>query len=180
MDPPGPERPWGIEMNSGNDGTQIPVHVDVRNNSIDPYFVNLIPAQVGGFVGGNVGTFYTGTKPPYTILSQPRLGWSYSPGRADFNLDGSVDLVLQDTNTTWKTWFMNGINYQTEASLTPSPPGMRVLGTADINGDGETDVFLTDGNGNVGYWLFRGNTFLQSVSLWCRQSNPQWLSHLPP
>lgn len=73
--------------------------------------------------------------------------------RADFNLDGRPDIVLEHPGTDVKVWTMNGAARLGELWLSPSSLGGTwvVVGTADINRDGKVDLFLQDSGLNVAY-----------------------------
>jgi hypothetical protein len=81
-------------------------------------------------------------------------------GTADLNGDGTADILLQDSATTYvAAWLMNGSGQAVSfVYVYPGPIGnWRVVGTADLNGDGVRDIILQDlATSYVGGWLMNG------------------------
>ena len=66
-------------------------------------------------------------------------------GSGDFNGDGNVDMIAQDSSTgAVNVWFMNGNALSSTQTLTTTATTTSVSGIADFNGDGILDLLLDD------------------------------------
>jgi hypothetical protein len=64
-------------------------------------------------------------------------------GSGDFDGDGKVDLVAQDSSSGLKSiWFMNGSIVSSTLNLTTTATSINVSGVADFNSDGKLDLVL--------------------------------------
>ncbi|MGN6057153.1 MAG: FG-GAP-like repeat-containing protein [Sphingomicrobium sp.] len=93
-----------------------------------------------------------------SVKSLP-AGWSVV-GTGDFNADGSVDLLLRNTNGTIKDWLggANGSLTDNSANSTHAvPTDWTVAGTGDFNGDGHSDILWRNSSGTVTDWLGTAN-----------------------
>src|SRR5207302_10077363 len=93
------------------------------------------------YMGGTLGNTYLGA----TYLAFTGMaGWTVV-GMADFNSDGTPDLVWQnDLTRQVSVWYMGGPlgnNFLSSAYLDPAGhPGWTVAGIADANRDGHPDI----------------------------------------
>ena len=84
-------------------------------------------------------------------------------GSADFNNDGSPDLLFQHAVTgALVIWYMSGTNLVSAASVSPggpSDPNWHVVGIADFNADGRPDIlFQHSVTGMLFVWFMNGST----------------------
>ncbi len=96
----------------------------------------------------------------------------YSRASADFNQDGSADLIWQNTvtgerkiwlmNGTSKSsevalWLMNGTSKSSEVALRTMATEWQIAGAMDFNADGKTDILWQNiDTGECGLWLMDG------------------------
>ena len=85
---------------------------------------------------------------------------------ADFNQDGSPDLVWQhDTNGAIAIWFMDGPTMRAGVPLGPGQVmdlGWKIVGSGDFNRDGWQDlVWQHQGDGRISVWKMRGSTLVE-------------------
>lgn len=88
------------------------------------------------------------------------MGWplnlpSPSAGR-DFNRDGQVDLVFENSSGHRYVWFMNGTAVKADTFLTPVPMDatVTVAGINDFTGDGHPDLLMENtSDGRI--WLYK-------------------------
>jgi hypothetical protein len=86
---------------------------------------------------------------------------------ADFNADGSNDLVLRNPSTGANAfWLLNGTAYGSTVNLPWLPSDFRIEGAADFDGDGQHDLVLRNyANGNNALWLMNGTAIKAIVNL---------------
>jgi hypothetical protein len=84
------------------------------------------------------GTFVTGTFPLPTVSNR---AWSLE-GQADFNFNGTVDLLWRNIETgDISVWFMNGASFVNSGPLPRvADPNWQISGVADMTGDGINDI----------------------------------------
>jgi hypothetical protein len=85
---------------------------------------------------------------------------------ADFNQDGSPDLVWQhDANGGIAIWFMDGPTMRAGVPLGPGQVmdlGWKIVGSGDFNRDGWQDlVWQHQGDGRISVWKMRGSALLE-------------------
>ncbi|MBA4148560.1 MAG: S8 family serine peptidase [Verrucomicrobia bacterium] len=84
----------------------------------------------------------------------------------DFNGDGYVDFLFQNTNRVLFTWFMERSVFQ-QASLLRDGKSFaniwRTAGTADFNHDGKPDILFQDTSNRLAIWLMDGTQLTSSV-----------------
>ena len=85
---------------------------------------------------------------------------------ADFNQDGSPDLVWQhETNGAIAIWFMNGPTLLRGVPLGPGEVldlGWKIVGSGDFNRDGWQDlVWQHQGDGRISVWTMRGAALVE-------------------
>jgi hypothetical protein len=92
-------------------------------------------------------------------------------GSADFNGDGEVDLLWQNTRTgQGAVWLMNGTIWIQEQLLMPVSPRWRIAGTGDFNGDASPDIVWQHlDTGDRAVWLMNGTTRI----------GERWLPRIP-
>jgi aromatic ring-cleaving dioxygenase len=100
------------------------------------------------------------------LYSSLRPSFSGSPdwkvvGTADFDGNGSSDLLFQNSSTGQLVyWLMNRFSLIQPGFISPSDPGSplwRVVGLADFNGDGQPDIlFQNSSTGDLVVWLMNG------------------------
>jgi hypothetical protein len=81
----------------------------------------------------------------------------------DFNADGKLDLLFQNTNGTLGVWHLNGLNLSSVAILTPNNPGdagWKAVGVGEFNGDNKTDIVFQHTNGSLGVWYMNGTNLI--------------------
>jgi glucose/arabinose dehydrogenase/PKD repeat protein len=109
--------------------------------------------------------------------AQPPAGWRIA-GAADFNGDGSPDVLWQDPATGALTvWFMNGVTRTGSSPLTPGrvPLGWTVAAVADWNGDGQPDlVWQNTSTGQIGVWTMNGVIATGAVAFAPAQVPTNW------
>ena len=87
-------------------------------------------------------------------------------GVGDFDGDGNIDILWQDTNTgTLSIWFTNGSQVTSGASITAVASNWSVAQIGDYNGDGKSDIlwFDTGGSTDLVMWLMSGATVSSST-----------------
>jgi FG-GAP-like repeat len=139
----------GIDGNNQGYWT-IPYNVDVEKNHIQAGLNDHAPTNLTYILNCTHidGTFSTNS--PSGFPTQPLVNWVYTPYRCDFDQNGSIDLVLQDTGSSnVLSWAMNGTNVlSTNQLILPSPyqPGCnwRVVAVGDMDRDGRTDILWED------------------------------------
>ncbi len=98
----------------------------------------------------------------YEVTSAP------IPGRFDFNMDGSNDLLWHNTSTGQTlVWNMSDQNVTTYGSPFATVPNTdwTVAATADVNGDGHPDLLWENTRtGQVLFWLMGGTNGQQVIS----------------
>jgi FG-GAP-like repeat len=108
--------------------------------------------QAGGYINGNTPSTQYGT--------QPNRGWQFTPLRADFNLDGTVDVIMQDSLDNPKVRY---VAYNQDELIQPQNAlgGYRVAGTGDVDRDGRTDLFIQAkvGYSYIGCWYMKGVSY---------------------
>ncbi|BDI27967.1 hypothetical protein CCAX7_000180 [Capsulimonas corticalis] len=74
------------------------------------------------------------------VTTTPQAGWNVV-GVADFNGDGMIDLLFQNSATgSLVAWYLNDL-VVTETVAFPTPAtGWKVVGVGDFNGDGKPDL----------------------------------------
>jgi beta-glucanase (GH16 family) len=95
-------------------------------------------------------------------------GWQIA-GVADFNRDGSPDLVMYNASLdSTKVTLMNGGSVLREVKL-PNSPGWKPVATGDFNRDGKVDIVATQTNGSGNrVWYMNGSNYVRSADL------PSW------
>ncbi len=104
-----------------------------------------------------------------TIASAPSLGtgpagWSIV-GTADFNGDGSPDVLWRNTSGAVVIWFTNGSTVTSALNLGTVPTSWTVAGTGDFNGDGSSDILWRNSNGDTVIWYMSGTGIASSADL---------------
>ena len=78
---------------------------------------------------------------------------------ADFDGNGSGDLLFTDATRNLWIAFSNGFGYTMAAVANPYASSQHPIAAADINGDGKADILLRDSNtGRVTTWYMAGAT----------------------
>jgi hypothetical protein len=87
-------------------------------------------------------------------------------GVGDFDGDGNVDILWQDTNTgILSMWFTNGTAAPSSSVVGGLGTTWRVAQVGDYNGDGHSDIGLLDTSGNLAVWLMSGATVSTGVGI---------------
>jgi hypothetical protein len=109
--------------------------------------------------------------------AQPGADWK-AVGTADFNGDGTNDLLFQNSRTgDLAYWVMNGASAAQIGRITPRNPGpnMKVVGVADFDGDGHPDILFQDCvTGDLNLWYMRGTTRVSASSTRPAQPGLGW------
>jgi hypothetical protein len=84
-------------------------------------------------------------------------GWNVV-GAADFDRNGSTDLLWQHTNGSVAVWLLDGANRisQTRVGSGPAGLGWRVGATGDLDGDGWVDILWQHTSGATAVWFLNG------------------------
>jgi photosystem II stability/assembly factor-like uncharacterized protein len=109
-----------------------------------------------------ISAWYMGGVDGLTIMSsivgQPASGWKVV-GMGDFNRDGYVDLLLQNSSSNaLSVWYL-GPNFTVlyTAALAAPLANWHAVGVADFNGDGSPDILLQNQVTNqVSVWYMSG------------------------
>jgi hypothetical protein len=113
---------------------------------------------------GQIAVWYMqGTTMTSVAIVNPSLPdptWSIV-GIADFNGDGQIDLLWENTVTgLLAVWYMQGITMSSATLLNPNAvpdTTWRVAGVGDFNGDGHPDLFWQNSlSGLIGVWYMNG------------------------
>jgi hypothetical protein len=106
------------------------------------------------------------------LVSQPvnvAAGWSIV-ATADFNGDGKIDFLLQNSNTGQVAiWFMDGTTFVSDTVLSQKvsyAAGWRIVGTGDFTGSGTRDILLQNtAFGWAAVWFMNGSTYVSDAVL---------------
>jgi hypothetical protein len=156
---------WPYNFNDNYRADLIPTNIHLERNKVInggalKRMVTLTPASVGFMSGNNLNG-----APWLWPVMQPNLGWTYSPNRADFLSDGTVDILLQDSGDYIYSYSVFGPTISLPTATNPSRPlqaGWRVVGAGDINVDGKTDLFLNHADYGLAYWLMDGAVCIEA------------------
>jgi FtsP/CotA-like multicopper oxidase with cupredoxin domain len=78
-------------------------------------------------------------------------------GSGDFDGDGKVDILWQDTSGLVSIWFMNGTSLTSVAVAGMVASDWQIKGVGDFNGDGKADILWQHvPTGTVAIWLMNG------------------------
>jgi hypothetical protein len=88
-------------------------------------------------------------------------------GVADFNLDGSIDVLWQHKDGLLSVWLMQGVTMQSAQYLSPASlnPIWKVVATADYNLDGRPDIVFQRDDGFLAVWFMNGLKMMTSPLL---------------
>ena len=88
-------------------------------------------------------------------------------GVGDFDGDGNIDILWQDTNSGMLAiWFTNGSQVTSGASVTTVTSDWSVAQIGDYNGDGKSDILWLDtSSGNLAMWEMNGATVSSSADV---------------
>ena len=96
-------------------------------------------------------------------------------GAADFDLDGTGDILWQHANGSLSAWFMNGAIKRDAQYLTPAAvdPAWHVVAVADYNQDGRADIVFRKEDGALAAWYLSGITMIGTAPIPSRVE-PDW------
>ncbi|HEY2712077.1 MAG TPA: FG-GAP-like repeat-containing protein [Chthoniobacterales bacterium] len=85
----------------------------------------------------------------------------------DFNADGKIDILWQNTMTGQRlVWLMNGLTFTGFVSLPFANTNWSFTGSGDFSGDGQPDILLQNKTtGQRLIWLMDGTTLVRYVTL---------------
>ncbi len=86
----------------------------------------------------------------------------------DFNMDGKVDLLWQNSKGQLTGWLMNGSTFLRSATVRNQfsmPPQWRLAGMYDFNSDAKVDLLWQHSNGATLIWFMDGPNFIGLKSL---------------
>lgn len=87
-------------------------------------------------------------------------GWRIA-GVNDFNSDGNIDLLWQNSNGSLAVWFLDSsMNITSSVIFGQVGPGWTIKGVGDFNGDGKADILWQNDSGQVAVWFLSGNNGL--------------------
>jgi hypothetical protein len=118
--------------------------------------------------------FETGFTIPQTETSRAAALTVPVAAKGDFNGDGKIDLIWENTGTGERyAWMLNGPTFLSSAYLGTVAPAWHIAGAADFNNDGKIDLFWQNlSTGDLYLWLMSGTSFQSSVYL--GNIDPQW------
>ncbi len=94
----------------------------------------------------------------------------------DIDVDGHLDLLIQNTNGLLSLWNLTGTNFFSSLLLNdgnPLTPGWKVVAQADFDHNGKTDLLLQNG-GFVTLWFMDGTNLVNSVPLNTKGFSKAW------
>jgi FG-GAP-like repeat len=96
-----------------------------------------------------------------------RQSFTVTGGIPDFNADGKADLVLENTVTGSRGfWLMDGTAVGSWVHLSGVAPEWRIAATADFNGDGKPDLLWENTvTGARTFWLMNGTSIASTEYL---------------
>jgi hypothetical protein len=101
--------------------------------------------------------------------------------KGDFNGDGRVDLLFQNTGTNQLyLWYMSGTSQTGGTFVSPNPdPGWKVVAAGDLSGDGRPDILFRNSAGQLDVWyvsnnVMVGGTILPAPTNSSGQTDPNW------
>ncbi len=102
---------------------------------------------------------------PSGALTSGAVQLTVNSAAHDFNADGKSDVVLENTTTGIRGfWLMNGTSVNTWMLLSGVATDWRVAAAADFNADGKPDLFWENRvTGDRAIWLMNGTAFASSV-----------------
>jgi FG-GAP-like repeat len=145
-------------------------NADVIIRNTDGRAAALLVRAVENPVATGIGTTTSGTRVVYVPLLDAGSGWSVSRA-ADFDADGSADLLIVNPDGRVAILMMNGGAVSTYTLLTNVGSGYSVAMTGDFNGDGRADIVLKNTNGSAAVVLMDGPT-VTSASLLLTPGSP--------
>ena len=84
-------------------------------------------------------------------------------GTADFDGNGTSDLLIQNSNSSFTLWRLNRTNFLSAVQLRSGfAPGVAWQGVSagDFNNDGKPDVMLRNTDGRMSVWFFNNTNYL--------------------
>jgi hypothetical protein len=111
------------------------------------------------FVRGNGTTQILGTAP----LPSPGSHWGVH-GMADFNGDGTADLLWRHRSGRLIVWLMQGVDVVAAGSPGILGKDWTVLGVRDLDGDGKADILWRHASGELFVWLMNGTRISETGS----------------
>ena len=95
----------------------------------------------------------------------------------DFNNDGSLDLLWQNTGRQLSVWYMNRTNlakWYFVRNGQAATSGWHAVGAGDFNADGKTDVLWQYYDGRISTWFLNGTNYLGSGNFQKQPPNQNW------
>jgi hypothetical protein len=136
---------WFVTVNTGSGSGTIRVDL-VDNDSISN---GSVPLGGPGAGNGNASS---------PVITMDRGPLPTPPTRADFNDDGTGDLVLQHADGTVAMWLMDGLANVGSSTILGSGTGWSVAQIADLDGDGKADLVWQNTDGSVAVYTMEGLT----------------------
>ena len=102
-----------------------------------------------------------------------RNGTGVAPGwkavtMADFDGNGTKDILFQNTGGKMAIWRMDGMSYLGAVNVRngqSAGTGWKAIGAGDLNGDNSVDIVFQNTNGKLAAWFMNGTTFVSSSML---------------
>jgi hypothetical protein len=107
------------------------------------------------FVRGGGGTDILGTAPVASLDND----WVIQ-GIADFNGDGTADILWRHTSGAVVLWLMRGTEVIGTGSLGTLTGDWTIQGVGDVNGDGKADILLRHTSGQIYIWYMDGTSMI--------------------
>ena len=128
----------------------VPLTTDALVEPTETFTVNLGQPLIGALLGA--------TQQAVVSINPP------APANGDFNGDGKLDILWQDTLTGVRAiWLMNGLSQISSNGFAFVPAEWRMVGKGDFNGDGHTDIVWENTvTGVRAIWLMNGLNIISS------------------
>ncbi len=159
-----------MDMNHGFVATSMPVPHDLDGDLASDILWRNANGTLAGWLmdGASISSGANLTYQGNPIA--PDASWSVA-GTADFNNDGSADLLWRQNTGALALWSMNGSAIGSSADVTyqgnavAPDASWSVAGTADFSGDRNADVLWRQSSGALALWSMNGASVTSSSAL---------------
>ena len=104
---------------------------------------------ISGITGGGAPASYSYSVRPFDPADPLNVS-------ADFNFNGSSDLLWQNADGRAAIWLMNGLATAGASEILPAGTGFAATHIADFDGDGRADLLWQHPDGRAAVWLMNG------------------------
>src|SRR5690606_17863566 len=93
-------------------------------------------------------------------------GWRVATA-ADFNRDGSADVLWQHTSGRMSIWLFQGTTFlgHQPVRTNQAPSGWKVVGAGDFDTNNSPDIVLQHTSGKLSVWYHDGTSYLGAAPL---------------